>query len=88
MIVVDSSVWIDFLNGRNAAHVWRLRAVLGTNDIHQTFFNRVFADQRHPVPGGDRPRERGLARARESCNNDEVNLAHAAECATLRPGAS
>ena len=26
MIVVDSSVWIDFLNGRNAPHVRRLRA--------------------------------------------------------------
>ena len=33
MIVVDSSVWIDFLNGRNAAHVRRLRAVLGTEEI-------------------------------------------------------
>ena len=29
MIVVDSSVWIDFLNGRNAPHVRRLRAILG-----------------------------------------------------------
>jgi len=26
VIVVDSSVWIDFLNGRNAPHVRRLRA--------------------------------------------------------------
>ena len=33
MIVVDSSVWIDFLNGRNAPHVRRLRAVLGTEEI-------------------------------------------------------
>ena len=33
MIVVDSSVWIDFLNGRKAAHVERLRAVLGTHEI-------------------------------------------------------
>ena len=33
MIVVDSSVWIDFLNGRKAAHVERLRAVLGTDEI-------------------------------------------------------
>ena len=33
MIVVDSSVWIDFLNGRNAAHVRRLRAILGTDEI-------------------------------------------------------
>ena len=33
MIVVDSSVWIDFLNGRNAPHVRRLRAILGTNEI-------------------------------------------------------
>jgi predicted nucleic acid-binding protein len=33
VIVVDSSVWIDFFNGRNAAHVRRLRAVLGTEEI-------------------------------------------------------
>jgi predicted nucleic acid-binding protein len=33
VIVVDSSVWIDFLNGRNAPHVRRLRAVLGTEEI-------------------------------------------------------
>ncbi len=33
MIVVDSSVWIDFLNGRNAPHVRRLRALLGTDEI-------------------------------------------------------
>lgn len=33
MIVVDSSVWIDFLNGCNARHVQRLRAVLGTDEI-------------------------------------------------------
>lgn len=33
MIVVDSSVWIDFLNGRNASHVRRLRAILGTDEI-------------------------------------------------------
>lgn len=33
MIVVDSSVWIDFLNGREARHVRRLRAVLGTDEI-------------------------------------------------------
>jgi predicted nucleic acid-binding protein len=33
MIVVDSSVWIDFLNGRNAPHVRRLRAALGTEEI-------------------------------------------------------
>lgn len=33
MIVVDSSVWIDFLNGRNAAHVQRLRAVFGADEI-------------------------------------------------------
>jgi hypothetical protein len=33
VIVVDSSVWIDFLNGRNAPHVQRLRAVLGTGEI-------------------------------------------------------
>ena len=33
MIVVDSSVWIDFLNGRNAPHVRRLRAILGAEEV-------------------------------------------------------
>jgi predicted nucleic acid-binding protein len=33
LIVVDSSVWIDFLNGRNAPHVERLRAILGADEI-------------------------------------------------------
>jgi predicted nucleic acid-binding protein len=33
VIVVDSSVWIDFLNGRNAPHVRRLRVLLGTEEI-------------------------------------------------------
>jgi predicted nucleic acid-binding protein len=33
VIVVDSSVWIDFLNGRNAPHVRHLRALLGTDEI-------------------------------------------------------
>lgn len=33
MIVVDTSVWIDFLNGRNAAHVRKLRSVLGTDEV-------------------------------------------------------
>ncbi len=33
MIVVDSSVWIDFLRGREAPHVRRLRAVLGADEI-------------------------------------------------------
>jgi predicted nucleic acid-binding protein len=33
VIVVDSSVWIDFLNGQNTLHVRRLRAVLGTDRI-------------------------------------------------------
>jgi predicted nucleic acid-binding protein len=33
LIVVDSSVWIDFLNGRMAPHVKYLRAVLGTEEI-------------------------------------------------------
>lgn len=33
MIVVDSSVWIDFLNGKNAPNVRRLRAVLGTDEV-------------------------------------------------------
>jgi predicted nucleic acid-binding protein len=33
LIVVDSSVWIDFLNGRAAPHVRRLRAILGAEEI-------------------------------------------------------
>jgi predicted nucleic acid-binding protein len=33
VIVVDSSVWIDFLNGRSAPHVGRLRAILGNDEI-------------------------------------------------------
>jgi predicted nucleic acid-binding protein len=33
VIVVDSSVWIDFLNGRKAAHVERLQAALGVEEI-------------------------------------------------------
>jgi len=33
VIVVDSSVWIDFLNGRNAPHVKQLRASLGVEEI-------------------------------------------------------
>lgn len=33
MIVVDSSVWIDFFNGRHAPHVRRLQAILGTNEV-------------------------------------------------------
>ncbi|HEY4112490.1 MAG TPA: PIN domain nuclease [Rhizomicrobium sp.] len=33
MIVVDSSVWIDFLNGRSVPHVGVLRAALGKEEI-------------------------------------------------------
>lgn len=33
MIVVDSSVWIDFLNGRNVPHVRRLHTLLGVEEI-------------------------------------------------------
>jgi predicted nucleic acid-binding protein len=33
VIVVDSSVWIDFLNGRNASHIRQLRAVLGKQEV-------------------------------------------------------
>ena len=33
MIVVDSSVWIDFLNGRHLTHVRKLRTRLGTEEI-------------------------------------------------------
>jgi predicted nucleic acid-binding protein len=33
VIVVDSSVWIDFLNGRNARQVRRLCTLLGADEI-------------------------------------------------------
>jgi predicted nucleic acid-binding protein len=33
VIVVDSSIWIDFLKGRSLPHVARLRALLGTSEI-------------------------------------------------------
>ena len=33
MIVVDTSVWIDFLNGRDVSHTRRLRAILGAEEI-------------------------------------------------------
>jgi len=33
VIVVDTTVWIDFLNGRNAPHVKHLRGLLGTSEI-------------------------------------------------------
>jgi predicted nucleic acid-binding protein len=33
VIVVDSTVWIDFLNGRDPSHVHRLRSLLGTSEI-------------------------------------------------------
>src|SRR5947209_9749514 len=33
IVVVDSSVWIDFLNGRNAPHVQRLRTLIGNEEI-------------------------------------------------------
>jgi predicted nucleic acid-binding protein len=33
VIVVDSSVWIDFFNGRSVPHVERLCAALGTHEI-------------------------------------------------------
>jgi predicted nucleic acid-binding protein len=33
VIVVDSSVWIDFFNGRDAPHVAILRAALGNEEI-------------------------------------------------------
>jgi predicted nucleic acid-binding protein len=33
VIVVDSSVWIDFLNGRDVPHVKRLRAIIGTDEV-------------------------------------------------------
>jgi len=33
VIVVDSSVWIDFLNGRDAPHVRRLTAIMGVEEI-------------------------------------------------------
>jgi predicted nucleic acid-binding protein len=33
VIVVDSSVWIDFLNGRDVPHVRRLRAIFGMGEL-------------------------------------------------------
>jgi predicted nucleic acid-binding protein len=33
VIVVDSTVWIDFLNGRNVPHVQHLRSLLGIHEI-------------------------------------------------------
>jgi predicted nucleic acid-binding protein len=33
VIVVDTSVWIDFLNGRDAAHVRKLRSILGAAEV-------------------------------------------------------
>jgi predicted nucleic acid-binding protein len=33
LILIDTSVWIDFLNGRNARHVTILRAALGEEEI-------------------------------------------------------
>jgi len=33
VIVVDSSVWIDFLNGRNLPHVRTLRTILGAEEV-------------------------------------------------------
>jgi predicted nucleic acid-binding protein len=33
VIVVDSSVWIDFINGRDARHVRQLRAMFGVEEI-------------------------------------------------------
>jgi predicted nucleic acid-binding protein len=33
VIVVDSSVWIDFINGRRAPHVAHLQAILGSEEI-------------------------------------------------------
>ena len=33
MIVVDSTVWIDFFNGRDLPHVRHLRALLGAREI-------------------------------------------------------
>lgn len=33
MIAVDTSVWIDFFNGRDTSHVRRLNALLGTEEV-------------------------------------------------------
>jgi predicted nucleic acid-binding protein len=33
VILVDSTVWIDFFNGRDASHVRHLRALLGATEI-------------------------------------------------------
>ena len=44
MIVVDSSVWIDFLNGRMAPHVERLRATLHLPSLDAVFASLVEED--------------------------------------------
>jgi predicted nucleic acid-binding protein len=33
MMLVDSSIWIDFFNGRDSRHTRRLRGSLGTSEI-------------------------------------------------------
>jgi predicted nucleic acid-binding protein len=33
VIIVDTSVWIDFLNGRNAPHVRKLRETFGVEEV-------------------------------------------------------
>jgi predicted nucleic acid-binding protein len=33
VIVVDSSVWIDFINGRDEPHVRRLQQILGAEEV-------------------------------------------------------
>jgi predicted nucleic acid-binding protein len=33
VIAVDTSVWIDFFNGRDTSHVRRLNALLGTEEV-------------------------------------------------------
>jgi hypothetical protein len=33
VIVIDTSVWIDFFNGRDTSHVRRLNAILGTAEV-------------------------------------------------------
>ena len=61
VIVFDSSVWIDFLNGRNRPHVHRLRAMLGSDEIIVGDLMRVSADVLIPPPKHRRAAKRAAA---------------------------
>src|SRR3569833_3641177 len=65
------------------AELARLRGVHSAQEIEQRFLDRVLAEQRNGVTGGQRPGESGFTGAGEACDEDEVTLPHAGECATL-----